>query len=396
LGIVELVADRIQQLSGEVSIMDERDAVDRVIQDLYAGALESSAWNRAMIGMSDLLGCSGAILIAANPATQSITRDEVYADASEIMQLYRQHWADKDIRITRGLAFPAGEPHSERQFVAKREWQRSAILNEFLLPLDVPYILATWLHKSAHKVVALTFEGSKRRGPFAEHDAHRLRRLIPHVQRALDMRDRLEAHDVRANALISVTEQSHIGVIVLDSKCRILEATGLAESLLKAGVGMRRAADRTLWLRGSAGARLRLWVAAGSPPEDIATGFLSVPRDCGRQPLTLVVTPMPVVPVPWTGPDPRWIVCVFDPETHLLPAAAVISRDLRISAREAEIAVLLSTGRDLFSMAEELGISVHTIRVHLKHIFEKTGAHSQSGLVRLVLLSPAMHFGGNH
>jgi DNA-binding CsgD family transcriptional regulator len=53
-------------------------------------------------------------------------------------------------------------------------------------------------------------------------------------------------------------------------------------------------------------------------------------------------------------------------------------------------------GRHLPSVAMSLGISMQTARVHLKHIFEKTGAHSQSDLVRRVLLSPAMHFGVKH
>jgi DNA-binding CsgD family transcriptional regulator len=107
-------------------------------------------------------------------------------------------------------------------------------------------------------------------------------------------------------------------------------------------------------------------------------------------PSLLIVTPMPAVPVTWMGRDPRWIVCVFDPETQL-PRVAAISRDLGVSTREAEIAALLSSGHDLLAIAAKLGISVHTIRTHLKHIFEKTGAHSQSDLVRRVLLSPAMH-----
>jgi DNA-binding CsgD family transcriptional regulator len=94
--------------------------------------------------------------------------------------------------------------------------------------------------------------------------------------------------------------------------------------------------------------------------------------------------------------DPRWLVFIYDPEQRLAPGAELISRDLGISAREAEIAVMLSMGRDLSGAATQLGISMHTMRTHLKNIFEKTGSHSQSDLIRRVLLSPAMHFGSKH
>jgi DNA-binding CsgD family transcriptional regulator/PAS domain-containing protein len=376
--------------------MDEQEKVDQIVGDLYAGTLANVAWERAMSGMTDLLGCSGVLLIAANPSTQAVTRYEVSPDEREIMELYRHDWAAADIRITRSLAAPVGEPRHEGQMLDKREWQRSAILNEFLLPLDVPFILATWLHKSIHKVVALTFEGSKGRGPFDENDARKLKCLIPHVQRALQIRDRLEAEQVRASTLSSVVDQAHIGVIMLDQKGRILEATGLAESLLSAESGIRCASDRTLWLREPAGSQLREWILSGLPPKDHLSAYLSVARSFGLKNLCLVVAPMPRVATLWTAADPRWLIVVFDPEQRVAPAAALISRDLGISARESEIAVLLSTGHALCDIAARLGISLHTAKAHLKHIFEKTGVHSQCDLVRRVLLCSGVQFGGRH
>jgi DNA-binding CsgD family transcriptional regulator/PAS domain-containing protein len=376
--------------------MDEQARVDQIVDNLYAGALDPSVWMQAINGIADWLSCSGGILFAANPTTQALLRDEISRGDPALMQTYRQHWASTDMRITAGARMPVGEPHNERQIVDKSTWARSSLLNEFLLPSDYPFMLATWLHRSAHKVVALTFEGSMRRGPFDENDTRKLTRLIPHVQRALQIRDRLEAQDVRAATLTSVVEQSRMGVIVLDQKGRIIEATGLAESLLSAGSEMRRASDRTLWLKEPAGSQLKEWVMTGLPPKNPAGGFLSVPKCHGLGSVSLVVAPMPALPTLWTLVDPRWLVFIYDPEQRLAPGAELISRDLGISAREAEIAVMLSMGRDLSGAATQLGISMHTMRTHLKNIFEKTGSHSQSDLIRRVLLSPAMHFGSKH
>jgi DNA-binding CsgD family transcriptional regulator len=376
--------------------MDEQTRVDQIVEHLYAGAMDSCVWRQAINGIADWLGCAGGILFAANPTTQVIIRDEISRGDPKIMQTYRQHWVSTDMRITAGANMPIGEPHNERQLVDKRTWDRSPLLNEFLLPSDYPFMLATWLHKSASKVVALTFEGSFHRGPFDENDTRKLKRVIPHVQRALQVRDRLEAHEVRAATLISVVEKSNTGVIVLDQKGRILEATGAAERLLMSEPGIRRASDRTLWLREPAGSQLREWVMTGLPPSSHASGFLSVPRQNGLASISLVVTPMPRLPTLWTAADPRWLVFVFDPERRLSPSAALISSELGISAREGEIAVLLSLGHTLPSVATRLGISLHTVRVHLKHIFEKTGIHSQGELIRRVLMSSAMHFSGKH
>jgi DNA-binding CsgD family transcriptional regulator len=375
--------------------MDEHASVDQIVEDLYAGALDTSAWTRAIVGITDFLRCSSGILFAANPTTHFILRDEIFRGDLAQMQDYRKHWIGTDIRIAAGKALPVGVPQQEWQLIAKNVWEKSALLNEFLLPSDAPFMLATWLHKSPHKVVALTFQGSRRRGPFDEKDGRMLKRLIPHVRRALEIRDRLESSQIRAGTLSSVVEQSRIGIIILDEKGRILEATGLAEQLLKSDPNIRRASDRTLWLKEPAGSQLREWVMTGLPPKGNSSGLLSVPRHNGFASVSLQVAPMLPLPTSWTGTDPRWLVFVFDPEQQAAPAAS-ISRELGISAREAEIAVLLSMGHDLPSVATRLGISLHTMRTHLKHIFEKTGAHTQCDLVRRVLLSSAMHFGVQH
>lgn len=372
--------------------MDEQQRVDKIIEDLYAGALDASVWASAMNGIVDFLGCSSGILFAANPTTQTILRDETSLGDVAQMQEYRQHWFATDIRIAAGKSYPVGVPQYERQLIAKNVWKKSPLLNEFLLPSDAPYMLATWLHKAPHKVVALTFQGSKRRGPFDENDSWKLKGLIPHVQRALSIRDRLEAHEAQARSLSSAVERSHVGVIVLDQRGRILEATGLAEQLMKSEPGIRRASDDTLWLREPAGSQLKEWVLTGRPPNSNTSGYLSVQRTLGLANVSLVISPMPPVPTLWIGADPRWLIFVFDPEHRVPPASALVSSYLGISAREAEIAVLLSMGHPLSIIAERLGISMHTTRAHLRNIFEKTGAHSQSDLVRRVLLSPAMHF----
>jgi DNA-binding CsgD family transcriptional regulator len=375
--------------------MDELRKFEQIVGNLYAGALDATVWNSAMNGIVDYLGCSSSILFAANPTTQTILRDETSRGDVAQMQEYRQRWVATDIRITAGRTYRVGVPQYERQLIAKNVWKKSQLLNEFLLPSDAPFMLATWLHKSPHKVVALSFQGSRYRGPFDDNDGAKLQRLIPHVQRALEIRDRLEASEIRASTLSSVVEQSRMGIIILDEKGRILEAVGSAEQLLKAQLGIRRASDHTLWLREPAGSQLREWILTSLPPKGISGGHLTVPRNGGLQSLRIVVAPMPLVPTLWTVADPRWLIFVFDPEKRVMPVAAVISRDLGISTREAEIAVLLSSGYELSKVATKLGISVHTIRTHLKHIFEKTGSHSQSDLVRRVLLSPAMHFANN-
>jgi DNA-binding CsgD family transcriptional regulator len=56
---------------------------------------------------------------------------------------------------------------------------------------------------------------------------------------------------------------------------------------------------------------------------------------------------------------------------------------------EAEVASRLAAGMGPSEIGEALGITVYTVRGHLKQLFTKTGTHRQAELVRVILAGPA-------
>jgi DNA-binding NarL/FixJ family response regulator len=52
----------------------------------------------------------------------------------------------------------------------------------------------------------------------------------------------------------------------------------------------------------------------------------------------------------------------------------------RLTAREQEIAELVEKGLKNREIARTLGIQTGTVKIHLKHIFEKTGCRGRYGL----------------
>jgi DNA-binding NarL/FixJ family response regulator len=67
-----------------------------------------------------------------------------------------------------------------------------------------------------------------------------------------------------------------------------------------------------------------------------------------------------------------------------------------LTAREAQVVDLVERGMTNREIARELGIRTGTVKIHLKHIFEKTGVHGRYGLAlcglkeKGVLLAPAL------
>ena len=77
--------------------------------------------------------------------------------------------------------------------------------------------------------------------------------------------------------------------------------------------------------------------------------------------------------------------------TSLMPELATLTHDPlqsseldKLSPRQREILRLLIAGERVPDIAEELHLSAHTVRNHLKSTYHKLGVHSQAELVRLV------------
>ncbi|MEJ2582196.1 MAG: helix-turn-helix transcriptional regulator [Acidobacteriota bacterium] len=62
----------------------------------------------------------------------------------------------------------------------------------------------------------------------------------------------------------------------------------------------------------------------------------------------------------------------------------------RLSRRELEVLHLLGQGLTTAAMAEKLGISPHTVRDHLKHLYRKTGTKGRSELLGLISRATAL------
>ena len=369
-------------------IAGPQELISEILDDLYAGALDEDAWGRAMVRVSDLAGASGVNLIAVNLETGRVLRDESHRLDPSVATAYREYWSAKDILVGPLLRVPVGEPTPDYKLASLEAWEGCELFNELALPMDLPYILPTLLHKSDAKIVALSLKTSKRHGPFHEYEADLLRVVIPHIRRALEIRDRLAVAQMRSDTLVRSLDCLSFGVLILDATGRIIECNAMAEELMRADSGVHRHSDGRLFLREPAGAVLHRWLLSGTPPSGNLDGLLKLPRKNVQQPLSILVTPLPHKTTCWIAGDPRWMLLLFDPERRLSISAELISRDLGISLREAQVAALLVAGYDPTRIAHRLGISANTARTHVKAIFSKTGIHSQTELIRRIASGP--------
>jgi DNA-binding CsgD family transcriptional regulator len=360
-----------------------------IIDDLYAGALDEDIWTRAILNIGDAVGATGVHFFSFNPSNNRLIRDEAHRIDSRLTDAYRRHYFNKDILVEPFLTIRLAEPTPEHKLVSLESWKKSELFNELAIPYDMPYVLTTLLHRSPKKIVALSLKTSSKHGPFHMHEAAKLKQVVPHLRRVLEIKDRLAVSQVRADTLVKSLDSLSFGIVILDDSGGVLEVSSTAEGIMSpADSGISQGTDRRLCLRGSAGAELYRWIIAGAPPPTNVDGLLHVSRP-SKSPLSILVCPLPENTRSWITGDPRWMLLLFDPDRRIQMSTELIARDLGISAREAEIAALLVAGHDINAIAERLKISIHTARTHVKAAFSKTGARSQSELIQRIAAGPA-------
>ena len=69
---------------------------------------------------------------------------------------------------------------------------------------------------------------------------------------------------------------------------------------------------------------------------------------------------------------------------HPVPKPGTLRKLFGLSATEANVCILVSRGLTVASIATETGTTEHTVRAHLKHIFQKTHTSTQGQLAHVV------------
>lgn len=362
----------------------------RIIDDLYAGTLDQQAWDRAMLGVRDLVGASGAALLVFRPDIGVVLRAEGYGLEPGLLREYLLRWAHHDVRLKYALHVPVGAPMTE-QTLNIPDWDRAPLLNEFLDPAGIPHSMRAWLKKTPSRATTLSLQATRKQGPFGRRAMELYRALLPDLIRALEIRDRLELAAVTASTLSAALECTRFGLLVLDASGKLIESNQLARKIMARSASViHRQRDGTLWLAEPASATLEEWIATGTPPRRQADALLRLPRP-NRTALSLLLTASPRHLPCWISSEPRLLLFLFDPELRLPADVALIGKELGISRSEAEVCALLLRSESLHSIAKRRRVSLHTVRAQLKSVFKKTGIASQVELVRRIALGPASH-----
>lgn len=357
---------------------------DQFLNMAFEAGAGKDPWGPALEALAQATGALGAAVIPARarapgplPATLSI---------GEMIEAFvSEGWFARDLRA-RGapVAFRDGIC-DDADCMPWEEMKKTSYYNDFLRRFDLGPFAALGVSTSQDAFgVSIIRRGPEK--PFTREEKSRLRGLRARISTGAELLTRVDA--ARVEAIGDTLEAMREGAALVDRAGKILRMNAAAEALTRRGLILRQGA---LSSPHAANARdLEHHIAAalsscGGP--DVAARRFFLQRE-NRRPLILRVHRL-------TGPawhyfSGAWGLAIFtDPECAPPPDPVLLASCFGLTAAEIVVVGELlrpdEEGRtDARSIAARLEISHHTVRAHIKSIFQKTGMRDRAALAALL------------
>jgi DNA-binding CsgD family transcriptional regulator len=227
-------------------------------------------------------------------------------------------------------------------------------------------------------------------GQFGAADIELVNALLPHLRRATQVHQKLDAAEGVTFARVHALDCVSHGIFLLSAAGKVLYANRAANEILRASDGLRMDQGELRASTPLETSALRAAIAFARRTIDGAieagSSTLTFSR-CSGRPMTGVVAPLTRAGVREGPAAARVAVFVTDPDKMRVPEQGTLARLFDLTPAEARLVQGLTAGYTLEESAGQLGISVETARKRLRDVFVKTDTHRQSDLVRLVLTS---------
>lgn len=363
---------------------------DQLGLDLYAAVLDGEPLDQPIAAVVRAVG--GTMGIATRFPADSAARTALPRITSinidpGMAADYQAHWVAHDPWIKAMHGMPTGVYNLSR-IIPPDDVQRTTFWNDFLARR------APTLHGLCLAVLEggtpqgyVTAWRDPARGAFDAASEVLLKRLQPHIMRALVAERRLAAATIASDALDALPQ----GVAVVGQDGRLCHANRALGGIVAGNDGLAlapsglashcRAAQQAL----DHAVGLALAVAMGRAPMPDRAITVAVRRPSGAAPWQVEALPLPPGRAglfePWAGA----VLLVSAPPAPRTPAAEDLRRAYGLTAAECTLALALLQGATPAEHALARGTSMATVRTQMARLLAKTDTSRQAQLVARLL-----------
>jgi len=363
---------------------------EQLLDRLYRTAVEPRLWPQVLEQLADAVGGNGIWLSELNAETAEAAAGGAIARLDPAMlQAYIDYYYR--VNITAKVDDPSTflrtwKPHvlTVEDWIEREVLERSEYYNDFMLAQDIHTAMYIRLAMVGGQIATVSIGRPKRTGLFGAEQLATAARLQPHLIRAYNLGREARALRNERDDLADALDRCEAGVFLVNANADIVFANRAAEQLLQAGDGLTAAGRQLSAARSETTRNLHALIKTASDPGKASGGSLAIQRPDAPLPLQVTVTPARSHRSRDLAPAATAFVWVVD-LARREPADTRLLRDLfSFSPAEARVAVALLGGASADRAAEDLGLSVFTVRAHIRRLLEKTGVNRQAELMTLL------------
>lgn len=357
------------------------DDFSRIVSATYTSAVDPDNWIMALADIRRVLDATSCALIVADGASRSVMSASLAPEAREI---YSERYCNVDHVLEDVESGHVGLIRSGSELIEEKV--RTEFHAGFLRPYEMEAGL--FVRLTGGPIPTCFLVAAPRRSESFD-TAERIQlvsALVPHLQQALRTQEHLREVACGVSDMARALDVVRHGIVVVAKGPRVVHMNAAAERILTCRDGLQIRSGNIEATRAASDAELHRSLAGalsdrkcGSRTGDAFT----CARPSGKRPYVIHV--LPFLPTPGDSADARALVVIMDPEQNPEPPPMLLRRLYGFTNAEAEVALRVLRGDGLTPIADDLSLSMATIKTHLHHVFDKTGTHRQAELIRLLL-----------
>ena len=356
----------------------------KLLNLLYEGVLTPSAWKDFVNELCAQTGCDMAAVTLHDFANLAPDIGLSVGIPDRTLDEWKDYFGPKNPRTKEiggilernGQFLSTGDPALWDSRVRDGEYSDWQIRRDL-------YYSTLMVVKGTSGIASVSLMRSRSQKPFGPREVSMVKPLMPHIRRVFEIHSHNQALRAVAEAERMALDRLDAAVLAMDDAGRVMAMNECAERILSRAevVGLSNgklfAADPpdskklemlvTTAAKGAGSAVTLRTAKSAIPWTIIATPFLSDRIFSRRRPCALIF--------------------ILDPLRKPASRSASL-RTFGLTPAECRLANLLHEGIELRRAAERSGMTFGTARFTLKTVFQKTGTHRQSQLMRLLSSLP--------
>lgn len=360
--------------------------ISSLIGEIYDAILDRARGTEALGKAAQFVGAQAAALLWRNPLCRTANVIHAFGIEPRCVDLYRQHYAKLDPTTAPMLLRDVGEVASATDLLPQGELHKTCFHKEWLQPQGFVDTLQAGLDKSPTDFVYLCFMRNRESGMFDSAARDRLRLIVPHLRRAVLVGQLVDRTTAQAATFGDALDGICAGLFLVDAGGQIVHANASGQAMLAQGVLVRGSGGKLTTHDTSAAQGLNdifsSAVRAGSGPQVGAVPLTGR----GGEHYVAHVLPLSAGVRRLAGADDRAVAALFvQKASRDLPSPHnAIAKLYRLTPTELRVLSGIVQVGGVPEVAEAMGISVSTVKTHLRRLFAKTGTDRQADLVKLV------------